>query len=97
MLFFEIQQATFPLAILSVMSDITYGQRNSRRRWWKISLIALSFVLVNQSVIHSTWRRILTQILYLCELLATGKYRETKKFHVNVTFHHFSPWVSDIL
>ena len=33
--------------------------------------------------------------LYLCELLATDKYRETKKFHANATFHHFSPWVSD--
>ena len=33
--------------------------------------------------------------LYLCELLATDKYRETKKFHANVTFHHYSPWVSD--
>ena len=33
--------------------------------------------------------------LYLCELLATDKYRETKKFHTNVTFHHYSPWVSD--
>ena len=32
---------------------------------------------------------------YLCELLATDKYRETKKFHANATFHHFSPWVSD--
>ena len=33
--------------------------------------------------------------VYLCELLATDKYRETKKFHANATFHHFSPWVSD--
>ena len=33
--------------------------------------------------------------LYMCELLATDKYRETKKFHANATFHHFSPWVSD--
>ena len=32
--------------------------------------------------------------LYLCELLATDKYRETKKFHANATFHHYSPWVS---
>jgi len=28
--------------------------------------------------------------LYLCELLATDKYRETKKFHANATFHHYS-------
>ena len=33
--------------------------------------------------------------LYLCELLATDKYRGTKKFHGNATFHHYSPWVSD--
>ena len=34
--------------------------------------------------------------LYLCELLATDKYRETKKFHANATFHHYIPsWVSD--
>ena len=33
--------------------------------------------------------------LYLCELLATDKYRETKKFLANATFHHYSPWVSD--
>ena len=33
--------------------------------------------------------------LYLCELLATDKYRETKKFHTNATFPHFNPWVSD--
>ena len=33
--------------------------------------------------------------LYLCELLATDKYRETKKFHTNATFLHFNPWVSD--
>jgi len=30
--------------------------------------------------------------LYLCELLATDKYRETKNFHANATFHHYSPW-----
>ena len=29
--------------------------------------------------------------LHLCELLATDKYRETKKFHANATFHHYSP------
>ncbi|XP_078353111.1 contactin-associated protein 1-like [Oculina patagonica] len=29
--------------------------------------------------------------LYLCELLATDKYRATKKFHANATFHHYSP------
>jgi len=33
--------------------------------------------------------------LYLCELLATDKYRETKNFHANATFHHYSPWVRD--
>ena len=33
--------------------------------------------------------------LYLCELLATDKYRESKTFHSNATFHHYSPWVSD--
>ena len=31
--------------------------------------------------------------LYLCELLPTDKYRATKKFHANATFHHYSPWV----
>ena len=31
--------------------------------------------------------------LYLCELLETDKYRETKKFHANGTFHHYSPLV----
>ena len=31
--------------------------------------------------------------LYLCELLATDKYRETQKFHPNATFHHLSPLV----
>ena len=30
---------------------------------------------------------------YLCELLATDKYRATEKFHANATFHHYSPWV----
>ncbi|KAL9951832.1 hypothetical protein ACROYT_G044567 [Oculina patagonica] len=29
--------------------------------------------------------------LYLCELLATDKYRATRKFHANATFHHYSP------
>ena len=33
--------------------------------------------------------------LYLCELLASDKYRQSKKFHSNATFHHYSPWVSD--
>jgi len=33
--------------------------------------------------------------LYLCELLASDKYRKTKEFHTNATFHHYSPWVSD--
>ena len=28
--------------------------------------------------------------LYLCELLATDKYREIKKFTANATFHHYS-------
>ena len=31
--------------------------------------------------------------LYLCELLATDKYRATKTFRANATFHHYSPWV----
>ena len=31
--------------------------------------------------------------LYLCELLATDKYREIKRFHANASFHHYSPWV----
>ena len=31
--------------------------------------------------------------LYLCELLATDKYRATEKFHANATFHHYSPRV----
>ena len=31
--------------------------------------------------------------LYLCELLANDKHRETEKFHANATFHHYSPWV----
>ena len=31
--------------------------------------------------------------LYLCELLATDKYRATDKFHANATFHHYSPSV----
>ena len=35
--------------------------------------------------------------LYLCELLATDKYRETKTFHANATFHHYSPWVRYLL
>ena len=31
--------------------------------------------------------------LYLCELLATDKYRSQTKFHANATFHHYSPKV----
>ena len=31
--------------------------------------------------------------LYLCELLATDKYRSRTKFHANATFHHYSPKV----
>ena len=31
--------------------------------------------------------------LYLCELLATDKYRATKNFHASATFHHYSPWL----
>ena len=27
--------------------------------------------------------------VWLCELLATDKYRETEKFHANATFHHY--------
>lgn len=34
--------------------------------------------------------------LYLCELLATDKYRETEKFSVNSTFHYYFPRVSSI-
>ena len=30
---------------------------------------------------------------YLCELLATDKYRSKRKFHANATFHHYSPKV----
>ena len=31
--------------------------------------------------------------LYLCEPLATDKYRSKTKFHANATFHHYSPKV----
>ena len=31
--------------------------------------------------------------LYLCELLATDKYRSKTKFHANASFHHYSPKV----
>ena len=31
--------------------------------------------------------------LYLCELLATDKYRANEKFDANATFHHYSPRV----
>ena len=31
--------------------------------------------------------------LYLCDFLATDKYRFQTKFHVNATFHHYSPKV----
>ena len=34
--------------------------------------------------------------LYLCELLATDKYRAKTKFHANATFHHYSPWVGHL-
>lgn len=34
--------------------------------------------------------------LYLCELLATDKYRVTEKFSVNSTFHYYFPRVSSI-
>ena len=34
--------------------------------------------------------------VYLCELLATDKYRETEKFHANVSFHHYSPLVRSL-
>ena len=27
--------------------------------------------------------------VYLCELMATDKYRETEKFNANATFHHY--------
>ena len=32
---------------------------------------------------------------YLCELLATDKYRSKAKLHANATFHHYSPKVRD--
>ena len=35
-----------------------------------------------------------SKCLYLCELLATDKYRAKTKFHANATFHHYSPKVS---
>ena len=31
--------------------------------------------------------------LYLCELLASDKYKSETKFHANDTFHHYSPKV----
>ena len=34
--------------------------------------------------------------LYLCELLATDKYREAEKVHANATFHHCSPSVRSL-
>ena len=34
--------------------------------------------------------------LYLCELLATDKYREAEKVHANATFHHCSPSVRSV-
>ena len=34
--------------------------------------------------------------LYLCELLATDKYREAEKVHANATFHHCSPLVRSL-
>jgi len=35
--------------------------------------------------------------LYLCELLATDKYRAVvNELQANATFHHFSPWVSKL-
>ena len=33
--------------------------------------------------------------LYLCELLATDKYRSKTKFHANATFHYYSPKVRE--
>ena len=35
--------------------------------------------------------------LYLCELLATDKYRAKNNLEVNATFHHHSPLVSSTL
>lgn len=35
--------------------------------------------------------------LYLCELLATDKYRETKMFQANDTFHHYDAWVRSLI
>ena len=34
--------------------------------------------------------------LYLCELLATDKYRATEKFHANATFYYYSPSVRSV-
>ena len=34
--------------------------------------------------------------LYLCELLATDKYREAEKVRANATFHHCSPLVRSL-
>ena len=34
--------------------------------------------------------------LYLCELLATDKYREAEKAQANATFHHCSPLVRSL-
>lgn len=38
-----------------------------------------------------------SKALYLCDLLATDKYREKAKFISNALFHHFALWVSSDL
>ena len=35
--------------------------------------------------------------IHFCELLATDKYRATEKLQANISYHHFSPWVSQIM
>lgn len=35
--------------------------------------------------------------IYFCELLATDKYRATEKLQANISYHHFSPWVSQMI
>lgn len=51
---------------LSAIPSITYGKKNLHRTWSKVSFPALSFVLVNQSVIRSTWQWILTTNVSIC-------------------------------
>lgn len=35
--------------------------------------------------------------IYFCELLATDKYRATEKLQANISYNHFSPWVSQMI